>query len=461
MSISKLSLSLALLTLAGSARAQELATEPLMSVNGEDFYSWTEYTRSAAFMQFGLRCGMKSRQNQLAGSTMFRAPSDCSLSNTTIRSMYEPGNGIVYEIPVVFHVLSNASGSGNLGKSRITSQIDILNEDFQALVGTPGANGTNAKIHFYLAKVDPIGNPTSGIDRVTNNSWFDDSGNYKSALAWDTNRYLNIYTNKASGSLGYAILPGSGVVGSTSDGVVLLYSAVGRDGSIGPPYDQGRTGTHEVGHYFGLDHTFSGGCAGGSCYQSGDLICDTNAESAPRFGCPSNPQSCGNKDPFRNYLDYTDDLCMREFTPEQVNRMRCTIESWRPSLHTPETTCGSSAAAVVRNAGMNPNVYSATAPIVGLSQDYVVSTSPYDSAIIVGYSAPATTLLGGGQTALVDLSSTKLFQIGPRPGPNVVESISIPPDPALCGFVAHTQAILIGGAPSFALTNAVDMTLGD
>ncbi len=101
----------------------------------------------------------------------------------------------------------------------------------------------------------------------------------------------------------------------------------------------GRTATHEVGHYVGLYHTFEG-CDGSSgCYVGGDLICDTNAQSQATNGCPSSHSSCGSPDPFHNYMDYTNDACIWEFTPEQMNRARCTLINWRPDVHTED--CGS------------------------------------------------------------------------------------------------------------------------
>ena len=64
---------------------------------------------------------------------------------------------------------------------------------------------------------------------------------------------------------------------------------------------------------------------------SGDLVCDTNAESGPNFGCGT-PSSCGSLDPVNNYMDYSDDACMNQFTPDQARRMRCTLEFYRSEL---------------------------------------------------------------------------------------------------------------------------------
>jgi hypothetical protein len=151
----------------------------------------------------------------------------------------------------------------------------------------------------------------------------------KQALHWDTTRFLNVYTNTASGALGYATFPAS-EAGGVEDGVVMLWTAVGRDAPIGPPYDQGRTLTHEVGHYLGLYHTFQDGCAGGSQYDNGDLIADTVREQQPHFGCSPGASACGGgSNPIDNYMDYSDDTCMDHFSVEQSNRIRCSLWNYR------------------------------------------------------------------------------------------------------------------------------------
>ena len=83
---------------------------------------------------------------------------------------------------------------------------------------------------------------------------------------------------------------------------MVLYSAFG-DCATSSPYTLGRTCTHEVGHYLGLEHTFSGGCANASnCYQNGDLICDTNPEADAIYDCVD-LSSCGSADPIHNFMD--------------------------------------------------------------------------------------------------------------------------------------------------------------
>ena len=317
-------------TLAAEVR---VADDGRVVVDGNAFGSWSEYVTSEYFRQNGLRCGTpdwETRQQLFGADGM--GPGDCSDTSTNPSIDYEPD--LVYVIPVVVHIIMNTGGTGNLSDAMVESQIAILNEDFRTVPTSNGANGTNLRIHFVLA----------GITRTMNDAWFNDGpdggGWYYDALAWDPNEYMNIYTNTAGGFLGYVpFLPSNGggaLVGQSSDRVVILYSAFGRD-SAAVPYDQGRTATHEIGHYLGLDHTFSPGGVCGSdvppgCYLDGDLICDTNPQTTPNFGCPAAPMSCSSLDPFTNYMDYTDDTCMMEFTPEQTRRVRCTLAHYRDNL---------------------------------------------------------------------------------------------------------------------------------
>jgi len=277
------------------------------------------------------RLGLKRCGTQVLdqGQWNFLPPGDCG-NSTNPTAAYEPNQ--VLEITVVFHILRSNSGQGNVTDANVLEQIDVLNEDFRAIAGTNGQPGYDTQIQFKLATTDPSGNPTNGINRYNNTTWYNDSGNYWNSIAWDPDNYLNIYTNQASGALGYVpFLPHQGSVGSNADRVVSLWSAVGKNAPIGPPYNQGRTVTHEVGHYLGLYHTFQSGCGSSACYSSGDRICDTNPESQPHFGCGNN-NSCGSPDPTTNYMDYSDDLCMNRFTQEQARRMRCTLTHWRPDL---------------------------------------------------------------------------------------------------------------------------------
>ncbi|MCB1057160.1 MAG: hypothetical protein KDD11_16785 [Acidobacteria bacterium] len=306
-------------------------------VDGRVFASWEDYVKSDYFRTAGKRCGTPEP------STFFGLPegssgADCSFGSTNPDPIYDPG--MTYQVPVVVHILENAAGTqGTVADSFVYSQIDVLNEDFQAIAGSLGAPGTDAAIHFVMADEDPLtGLQTSGITRSNNDTWYNDGGAYYNTLAWDTNNFMNIYTNQAGGNLGYVPdLPQGGLAGSDSDRVVILWTAFGRNSSLSP-YDLGRTATHEVGHYMGLYHTFNSGCGTATtpgCYTTGDRICDTASESTPYFGCGSPRSTCGSVDPRENYMDYSDDICMNQFSAEQSRRIRCSIENYRSNLFSP------------------------------------------------------------------------------------------------------------------------------
>lgn len=316
--------------LAGPSAALAAPDEPVFSADGQSFSTWQEYYASSYFEENGRRCGKPKTIVPMAV-----APSDCSFTNTNPSSDYDTVD--IYEIPIVVHIIMNSSGDGQISDAMVQSQIEVLNEDFRAIAATPGAPGYDTGIQFVLATTDPSGNPTTGITRSVNDTWYNDSGNYWNTLHWDTSKYMNIYTNLAGGALGYVPnLPQGGLSGDPGDRVVILSSAFGRNSSGGPPYDQGRTATHEVGHYLGLEHTFNGGCAAASppnCYSSGDLICDTNSEASPNFGCPGGASSCSSIDPIENYMDYSDDTCMDRFSNEQSHRMRCSLLNYRSTVY--------------------------------------------------------------------------------------------------------------------------------
>lgn len=440
-------------------QSDALLVDSVIEVGGTRFATWPEYTQSEVFRELGLRCGAPDH-DPMKFSTFMESPSDCSYGSTNPTEAYAPS--VIYDIPVVVHVLQNENGKGFISEQLIRSQIEILNEDFRALSGTPGAPGVDTRIQFHLATVDPLGNPTSGVTYTTNTDWFKDSGNYWGPLNWDTERYMNVYTNKASGALGYVPdIPQGGVAGKNSDRVVVLWSAFGRNAPIGAPFDQGRTLTHEVGHYLGLYHTFDGGCGNASaCYTTGDRICDTNRQSSPSSGCGS-PSSCNSPDPVNNYMDYSNDVCMFEFSEEQARRMRCSLEFYRPLL---ASSCAEVASAAGRSAGTNADSYAIDAPVIGttIQAEVDLSATGHSLAGVFGYVQPASIDLGAGQTLLVDVASPggELLRLPLQAGPVATFEIAIPASGSLCGLVVYTQAVhLDPGLPPM-LGNAQDLILG-
>jgi hypothetical protein len=208
-------------------------------------------------------------------------------------------------VPVWFHVINKGTGiaNGDIPQSQIDDQIAVLNAAY-----------ANTPFTFTLA----------GVDRTTNATWYamapgsTAEQNAKKALRKGGAGALNLYSaNPGGGYLGWATFPNEYAARPTMDGVVLLYSTV--PGGNAAPYNEGDTGTHEVGHWLGLYHTFQGGCR-----NPGDSVSDTAAEKSEAFGCPVGRDSCTGKaglDPITNFMDYTDDSCMNQFTAGQSTRM--------------------------------------------------------------------------------------------------------------------------------------------
>jgi hypothetical protein len=251
---------------------------------------------------------------------------------------YTEGERALVTIPVVVHVVWNTTAE-NISDAQIQSQINVLNADFRKLNSDAGnvpsafsGLAADANIEFCLATVNPSGNPTNGINRVqTTATSFGTNNTVKSSStggtnAWDRNKYLNIWVCDISGGiLGYAQFPGGS---ASTDGVVIDYQYFGTIGTATAPFNKGRTGTHEVGHWLNLYHIW--GDDGTGCTGS-DLVSDTPNQADENYGCPSFPQvSCSNGpsgDMFMNYMDYTDDACMYMFSNGQSTRMQALFAS--------------------------------------------------------------------------------------------------------------------------------------
>lgn len=250
----------------------------------------------------------------------------------------------VITIPVVVHVVFSNSME-NISDEQIASQISILNQDYRAtnpdIVNVPEPFKSaiaDAKIEFKLAERDPEENNTDGITRTfTNELSFNpnnDSIKFNSTGgrdAWPTDKYLNIWVcNLSGGILGYAQFPGGP---PETDGIVITYTAFGNIGTASPPFNKGRTTSHEVGHWLNLRHIW--GDDFGACSGS-DRVNDTPNQADANYGTPVFPHiSCNNGpdgDMFMNYMDYVDDIAMFMFSQDQVARMRATLDGPRASF---------------------------------------------------------------------------------------------------------------------------------
>lgn len=253
-----------------------------------------------------------------------------------------------YTLPVIVHVLHHgeAVGSGtNLSKSRIYSQLEVLNQDYQRQFGTRGYNtdpvGADAQIFFCPVQYAPNGDslPEAGIHRVRVDSLLSISPPYSPTLIrerllpktiWNPERYLNIWVTEVEQYLGFAQFPDSSSLNGipptnnssdSTDGVVINYKQFGITGIANAKYNYGRTTTHEMGHFLGLRHIWGdGGC------DVDDFCEDTPLAGKANMQCDSANHSCGLRSMDNNYMDYTPDRCMNIFTQCQVQRMHTVLQ---------------------------------------------------------------------------------------------------------------------------------------
>ena len=248
----------------------------------------------------------------------------------------------IYTVPVVFHIL-HTGGQENISDAQVIDAVNILTRDYNR----QNADTTNVVVQFKqligdiqfefrLATKDPNGNCTNGIIRHwdTKTDWTGDYNDY--IYSWPSNNYLNIYVVRTmgGGAAGYTFLPGTGVP-TAVDAIVVLSSYVGSIGTSNVGLS--RVLTHEVGHWFNLDHVWGGtNNPGVSCGDDG--VSDTPITMGFSSCNLNNAAICnpGIVENVQNYMEYA--YCDRMFTIGQAARMQSTINSpiaGRKNLSTP------------------------------------------------------------------------------------------------------------------------------
>lgn len=248
--------------------------------------------------------------------------SDAEIS--TLESSVERGRKgkTASTIPVWVHVISAGAGfaNGEVPDTMIRNQIKVLNDSFNGRTG-----GANTSFGFDLA----------GVTRTQNAEWFSQfaySTDVELAAKTQLRRggpgTLNVYLVDGGPYLGWAYFPS--ILNSSYanlDGVVLDFRSL--PGGTFAIYSEGDTATHEVGHWLALYHTFDGGCSKG-----GDYVADTASEMSPAFYCQTGRDTCVGAvhpgvDPITNFMDYSQDSCMYEFSAGQAARMQAAWAAFR------------------------------------------------------------------------------------------------------------------------------------
>ena len=213
------------------------------------------------------------------------------------------------------HIITQKNGKGGVTDQQVAQQMDVINDGY---AGTTADEAAPSPFRFEVAD----------IDRTASNAWYDwnltpdlsdedaEAKEAKRALHEGGYADLNVYiAGLGSGLLGYATFPGGELA---LDGLVLLNESL--PGGDAAPYNLGDTGTHEIGHWLGLFHTFEGQ----RCRGAGDEVEDTPLQRTPSSTCKGTEDSCPTApgtDPVFNFMDYSPDSCMNQFTPGQVLRM--------------------------------------------------------------------------------------------------------------------------------------------
>jgi len=231
------------------------------------------------------------------------------------------------EVCLWMHVIYDpTNGQGNVSDTMVQNQFNVFNSDFGGRNNQGnGEGGYETSFQFRL----------EGVTRTGNRNWFLDIQSYEvqvtNELARDPCRCQQVYFSQLSGGLlGYCYLPNSFTSCSTRHGCFNHFQTM--PGGNYANYNLGQTVTHEVGHGFGLYHVFQGAACSGNCEVVGDQVCDTTYQRTSTSGCPNNKDSCGDgvQDNYHNFLDYSYDDCMNEFTQGQSERMDEQIAQYRP-----------------------------------------------------------------------------------------------------------------------------------
>lgn len=341
----------------------------------------------------------------LKASVEVDSPETSYVVNTVVHVVHDEANTPNSKVTVA--QINEMLAKINAAFSATNDQSDV-HESFKSVIGNPG-------IELRLATQDPDGNATNGIvyhqagyaaemDYYTVGSGstieeqyafkFDDVGQ---PYNWDHTKYLNIYIADFGGKDGTTV---GGFVtnpepSSASDADYinwmtsndLTFWQTWLDDTEGDaPYLDGlsldfyatfyaeelteaikyKTAIHELGHYFGLRHTFAlisevlKGYYPGPVYEEvmyGDNFTDTPEQyykTTVYDDCSRELYQCGNLIQIANFMDYSLP-CACMYTDEQAEFMRTFTSTLRPGIFVEESVSTSIAEEVSAQIEVCPN----------------------------------------------------------------------------------------------------------
>jgi plastocyanin len=299
------------------------------------------FTAMCSFAQVHNTCGQfEVTENWLQKHPEYRSQYELFQSKSVEEGIKSSQNktsqttsAITHTIPVVFHIL-HIGGPENISDAQVLDQMKMLNRDFQkqnadtiSVVSNYTNNIANVGFEFQLAKIDPFGMCTNGIIRhYTAETNWDVNDLSKFIYSWPTNKYLNIYIVKSLNILAtaYTFLPGT-IIPPSADAIVCMANSCGSIGTSN--LLNSRTLTHEVGHWFSLQHIWgTSNIPGVICGD--DLVSDTPiTKGFTTCVNTANTDVCtpGIFENIQNYMDYSP--CKLMFTNGQAVRMLSCINS--------------------------------------------------------------------------------------------------------------------------------------
>jgi PKD repeat protein len=244
-----------------------------------------------------------------------------------------------YRIPVVVHIIHD-DGPENISDAQVRNGIEILtrnwrkqNPDTVDIVEQFRPIAADMEVDFELARLDPDGNCTNGINRLRSALTTSGTHNVKQLIQWPRDRYLNIYVvRNAAGLAGHALMPFQADSIPEKDGIVIQGSYFG---NIGTSNDlRSVVLSHELGHFLDLYHVWGGNNVPEFYYlpvgqqancDIGDEVEDT-PETIGWSTCNLNATSCDAQlDNVQNFMDYA--YCARMFTQGQKARVHAALNS--------------------------------------------------------------------------------------------------------------------------------------